>query len=61
MSDELTALREENARLRRDAARLRDERDRNEDLIKVMATRLAGQSRKIAELKQKIYDVTALD
>lgn len=54
-------LEEEVAILRREVARIREDRDRTEDLNKVMATRLAEQGRKIAELKQKVYDVHALD
>ena len=59
---------EEIARLRQEIARMRDGRNRAEDLNGVMATRLANQGREIArlkkvnaELRQKIYDVTVLD
>lgn len=61
MKAELAKLRAESARLRREIARMRDACNRAEDLNGVMATRLANQGREIAELKQKIYDVAALD
>lgn len=50
----LAELQEENAKLRREVARMRDARDRAEDLNGVMATRLANQGRGIAELKEEL-------